>query len=128
MGKWSIYDYEHPQRGNLMAGWSARLQKKEKAKLDMKVDALAMHGLGLIPGMLAPTGTSSIFKLRVAGKVALRPMLCEGPSDQETFTFLLGAIEVQWEYDPPNAPQTAAEYRNDLIANPSRRCLHERTH
>ena len=124
---WAIYDYVHPADGNLMRHWSAKLQKKEKVKLDFKIDALEQHGTELIPGMVAPTGVPSIFKLKVQGQVKLRPMLCAGPGDSASFTFLIGAKEIQFEYDPAGAPDTAAIYRNDLISNPRRREPHERT-
>jgi len=123
---WTIYDYVHPTHGNLMRPWCDRLQAKEKAKLDFKVDALEKHGTDLIPGMVAPTGTPAIFKLKVQGVVKLRPMLCEGPRDKVSFTFLIGAKEVQWQYEPADAPAVAADYRRDLIANPQRREAHER--
>jgi hypothetical protein len=127
LAKSSIYDYVHPINGNLMRVWSIGLQKKEKAKLNSKIDALAMHGADLIPGILAPTGVPAIFKLKVQGQVKLRPMVCEGPGSAESaFTFLLGAKEISWEYDPPNAPDLAAEIRNDLLAHPNRRTEHER--
>ena len=127
MAKNSIYDYVHPLDGNLMRAWSMGLQKKEKAKLNSKIDALAMHGADLIPGILAPTGIPAVFKLKVHGQVQLRPMVCEGPGRGEAaFTFLLGAIEISWEYDPADAPAMAAVIRNDLLAHPDRRTEHER--
>jgi hypothetical protein len=127
MAKWTIYDYKDERDGNLMCSWSKRLQKKERAKLNNRIDALAMHGTDLIPGIVAPTGTASIFKLKVHGKVQLRPMLCEGPGKGEPeFTFLLGAKEIQFTYDPPGAPETAAELRENLVKNPKLRCEHER--
>jgi hypothetical protein len=127
MPKSSIYDYIHPREGNLMKKWSTGLQKKERAKLNSKIDALSIHGADLIPGILSPTGVASIFKLKVQGQVKLRPMICEGPGKGEAaFTFLLGAKEISWKYDPPDAPNTAEELRNDLIAHPNRRIEHER--
>jgi hypothetical protein len=127
VGKSSIYDYVHPAQGNLMKKWSVGLQKKERARLNSKIDALAMHGADLIPGIIAPTGTPNIFKLKAQGQVKLRPMVCEGPGRGEAvFTFLLGAKEISWEYDPVNAPSLAAEIRNDLLAHPDRRVEHER--
>ncbi len=125
MPPWLIYDYVHPTHGNLMRAWRSGLQKKERAKLDNRIDALELHGTELIPGIVAPTGEASILKLKVQGQVKLRPMLCEGPgAGERAFTFLLGAKEIAWEYVPAGAPQTAAEYRKDLIHNPIRRTLH----
>lgn len=126
MAKYAIYDYVDPVEGNLVKTWSIGLQKKERAKLNAKIDALAMHGPELIPGLLSPTGIPSIFKLKVKGQVQLRPMVCEGPGRELAFTLLLGAKEISSEYEPANAPGKAAEIRNDLLAHPERRVEHER--
>lgn len=109
-----------------MKAWSTGLQKKERAKLNAKIDALAMHGPDLIPGLLSPTGVPNIFKLKVKGQVQLRPMVCEGPGLESAFTLLLGAKEVSSEYEPANAPEKAAEIRNDLLTHLERRVEHER--
>jgi hypothetical protein len=127
MSKWTIFDYVDPAEGNLFREWSARLQKKELAKLNQRLDSLAIHGPGLIPGILSPTGMPSIFKLKIHGKVQLRPMLCEGPGrDEESFTLLLGAKEVSDDYDPIGAPLIASRLRECLIKDMRRRVFHER--
>lgn len=110
-----------------MRSWTVGLQKKELAKLNQKIDSLAMHGIDLIPGVVSPTGIAAIFKLKVQGPVKLRPILCEGPGRSDlAFTFLLGAKEVSWGYVPPKAPEIGAELRKDLINYPARRRFHER--
>ena len=83
MPKWTIFDYVDPVDGNLIRAWTVRLQKKERAKLNQRLDSLAVHGAGMIPGIISPTGIPSIFKLKIRGKVQLRPMLCEGPGRGE---------------------------------------------
>lgn len=110
-----------------MKAWSMGLQKKERAKLNAKIDALEMYGTDLIPGILSPTGVASIFKLKAQGQVKLRPMVCEGPGMGESaFTFLIGAKEISWKYDPPQAHKIASGVRDELIAHPDRRTPHER--
>lgn len=127
MAKWTIFDYVDPVDGNLFRAWSARLQKKERAKLNVRLDSLAMHGPDLIPGILSPTGLPSIFKLKIHGKVQLRPLLCEGPGrGEEAFTLLLGAFEVSDDYVPIGAPLIASRMRESLINDMRRRVLHER--
>jgi hypothetical protein len=126
MSKYTIYDYVHPVEGNLVKTWSTGLQKKERAKLNAKLDALELHGPELIPGLLAPTGTPNILKLKVKGQVQLRPMLCEGPGQESSYTLLMGAKEIAFEYEPVNAPERAADIRSDLLAHPERRVKHER--
>lgn len=125
MSKWKVYDYVHPGYGNIFRNWATRLSKKEKAKLNQRIDSLEMYGTGLIPGLVSPTGVASIFKMKLRGQVQLRPMLCEGPG-ADCFTFLMGAFEIQDDYEPAGAPETAATYRKDLFANPTRRMKHER--
>jgi hypothetical protein len=124
--KYSIYDYVHPVEGNIIKTWSSGLQKKERAKLNQRLDSLALHGPELIPGLLSPTGVPKIFKLKIRGKVQLRPMICEGPGSESEFTLLLGAKEISSKYVPDGAPEKAAEYRADLITHPERRVKHER--
>jgi hypothetical protein len=127
MAKWTIFDYIDPVDGNLFKEWSVRLQKKERAKLNQRLDSLAMHGSGLIPGILSPSGIPSIFKLKIHGKVQLRPMLCEGPGrGEEAFTLLLGAFEVSDDYVPMGAPLLASRMREALIKDMRRRVPHER--
>jgi len=127
MAKWTIFDYVDPVEGNLIRAWSARLQKKELAKLNHRLDSLAMHGPELIPGILSPTGTASILKLKIHGKVQLRPLLCEGPGrDEEAFTLLLGAFEVSDDYVPMGAPLFASRMRESLVKDMRRRVPHER--
>src|SRR5947208_6912927 len=104
MSEWIIYDYLHPKYGDVFQAWCDGLQKKERVKLDNKLDVLALHGKDLIPGIVAPTGVPSILKIKVQGQVKLRPILCEGPGEG-CFTFLLGAVEIQWAYDPADAPK-----------------------
>jgi hypothetical protein len=127
MTKWTIYDYVDPVDGNLIRAWSSQLQKKERAKLNQRLDSLAMHGPELIPGILSPTGIASILKLKIHGQVQLRPLLCEGPGrGEEAFTLLLGAFEVSDDYVPMGAPLIASRAREGLIKDMRRRVLHER--
>ena len=127
MRKWSIYDYIDPVDGNLFKVWCARLQKKERAKLNNRLDALSIHGPELIPGILSPTGIPSIFKLKIRGQVQLRPLLCEGPGrGEEAFTLLLGATEVSDDYVPMGAPLIASRLRENLVKDMRRRGIHER--
>lgn len=126
MAKWKIYDYVDPDKGNLIRSWALGLQKKERAKLNVRLDALAFHGDELIPGILSPTGVRSIFKLKIHGQVQLRPMLCVGPGDELAFTLLLGAFEISDDYEPRDAPLIAARLREALVKDLNRRRIHER--
>jgi hypothetical protein len=70
----------------------------------------------------------SIYKLKVKGNVQLRPLLCKGPiNNDEEFTLLIGAKEVQGELQPDGVEYKAIERREGVIADPeNRRCDHER--
>ena len=127
MAMWTLFDYVDPEDGNLIKQWSAQLQKKERAKLNNRLDALTIHGPHLIPGILSPTGLPSIFKLKIHGQVQLRPLLCEGPGrGEEAFTLLLGAFEVSDDYVPMGAPLIASRMREFLVKDMRRRVVHER--
>jgi hypothetical protein len=68
---------------------------------------------------------SHIYKLKVRGEKALRPLLCKGPLDMDgEFTFLLGAIEVNSQLDED--AEDAEARRSIVIADPSRRILNGR--
>lgn len=109
-----------------MVVWGRSLEKGERARLNSKVKLLERAG-DLVPRMLFGTHKRHIKKLKVKGKVQLRPMLCLGPAvvDGE-LTFLQGAIEKDGEFIPPDAEERADKNRVDLLASPGRRCKHER--
>lgn len=114
---------------NVIKEWTEGLQKKDRARLNSKLDMLEKHGTDLSHTLLSDTGQPDIKKLRITGKrfLTLRPMLCQGPiSRKEEFTLLLGAIEKDRKTIPANAAAKAAAYRKQLINNPSQRCPHER--
>jgi hypothetical protein len=121
---WALYDYVDAQGRNDFEAWSANLQKPELAKLNRKLKALEDNGPDLLPQMLAGPlkGYAHIYKLKINGRVALRPLLCKGPIDNEReFTLLKGAFEVGNRWEPPNAPSEAVNRRGYVIADPSNR-------
>jgi hypothetical protein len=88
---------------------------------------LALKGHALFPQVLTDTPTPGIQKLRVKGKVQLRPMLCKGPVDKEKeYTLLIGATERDSKFVPDKADQIANQRKQIIIENHNRRCLHER--
>jgi hypothetical protein len=132
--EWKLYDYVGDSGDNEIASWSKSLQKIEKAKLNAKLDMLRRVGMALHGSILAgplPNEQGSaepIYKLKIHGKVQLRPMLCRGPIDTDCeFTLLLGATEVGDKLDPPNAVSVAAQRRERILRDNNRRCPHERT-
>lgn len=124
---WILYDYVGPRGDNDFKLWSWRLQKADLARLNRKLKMLEDNGADLPTGLLAGPikGHAHIYKLRINGRVALRPLLCKGPIDNDTeFTLLMGAFEKDRKWVPPNAPRTAEDRRNEVISNANRRCPH----
>lgn len=121
-----VYDIVMHDGANPFMEWARRRQKPERAKLDQKLDMLEMYGADLSVGLLSDTSHPHIKKIRINGRVALRPLLCRGPTDmQGEFTLLVGCVERDRKL-PPNAIQTAVERRQQLIDGQLGRIKHER--
>lgn len=122
---WEIYDYVNSKEQNEIASWTKELQKERRVRLKQKIDMLRRVGLDLPSDVLADIG-KHIYKLKVHGNPQLRPLLCRGIVNNDTeFTFLIGAKEIQRDYEPKNAVDTARERHAELLKNPKRRCRHE---
>ena len=122
-----LYDYIDHDGNNDIKTWTLALQKVERAKLNAKLDMLEKLGSDLFPHVLTDTPTLGIHKLRVKGKVQLRPMLCKGPINNDSeFTLLIGAAERDSRLVPIKADEKANERKAMIIENPKRRCTHER--
>jgi hypothetical protein len=91
----TLFDYTSENGKNDIKEWTGGLQKAERAKLNAKLDMLALKGHELFPQVLTDTPTPGIQKLRVKGKVQLRPMLCKGPVDKEKeYTLLISRCSI----------------------------------
>lgn len=123
-----LFDYYALSGENEFKAWTQGLQKPQRAKLNAKLDMLKNNGDALFPLLLTGTDTPGILKLRVKGKVQLRPMLCKGPVDiNGEYTLLLGAIEVGGKLIPDKADELANGFKATVIASPAtRRKNHER--
>ena len=121
-----LYDYVDGRGINVIADWTRGLQKPQRASLNVKLDLLASQGRDLPPKLLSDTPSPHIKKIRINGSVALRPMLCKGPiNNDDEFTLLVGAIEKDRKFVPPNALPTAIARRTEVSIDPTRRCQHE---
>jgi hypothetical protein len=128
MAEFALYDYVDGTGRNSFKEWTKTLQKDELAKLNQKLDMLRREP-ELPPQLLAgPLEGKPIYKLRINGRVALRPMLCKGPINNDSeFTLLMGATEKDRVLNPVDAVDQAANRRAEVIANPGRRRIpHER--
>jgi len=125
--KYALFDYVTNKGINDFKIWTEKLQKIQRAKLNIRLDMLENKGFDLFPQILTGTDTAGIQKLRVPGKVQLRPMVCKGPINIENeFTLLIGAIEKQDKLQPKKADQIADKRRKDVITDEKRRTKHER--
>jgi hypothetical protein len=119
-----LWDFFRPPDRNEIAEWGSkvRLSARERGQLNQKLDMLqrlgfdTAHGLDFLAGPLKQE--RHIYKLVVHAGRMLRPMLCLGPFDNRgEMTLLCGAIEKDWELDPPDAP-ARAEAKRQLLIDP----------
>ena len=126
---WNVYEFLVRPKVGVIELWlkQARIQKRAKALLNQKLDLLEQMGPDLPPDLLAGPIEGHIYKLRIrAQRVQLRPLLCRGPlHNNDEFTLLYGATERDNELVPTNVVQRAEENRQDILAEPQRRRLHE---
>jgi hypothetical protein len=125
-----LWDFLSTRDENVILRWvkDDRLTVRDRAKLNQKLDRLSQmpFELAIQTKLLAGPIYKNIYKLIVHGDVMLRPMLCRGPFDiDKEYTLLLGAVETGGQL-PEGSKQKAADNRESLIADRSRRCPHVR--
>ncbi len=109
--------------------WREGLAPVQQAQLDNKIELLRREP-SLLDGMIhGPIkGYKHLYKLKIGGKVRLRPLLCRGPVDADNeLTLLAGATERDGKLDPPGAPATAEGNRVTLSADHRRRKEYDAT-
>lgn len=124
-----LYDYVAQNGRNPISDWSRQLTKPDRARLDLKLNALSQMDYNLAIGTKLLQGPiyKHIYKLKIHGSVMLRPLLCRGPIDNvKEYTLLAGATEVNFKLVPKDSPKVATDHRTEIVANPSRRCAHVR--
>lgn len=122
-----LYDYINPRGINIIRSWAMSFEKRERGRLDAKIDLLERVGDNLPPKLLHRIPRHRhIMHLVVKGGVTLCPLLCLGPINmQGEFTFLFGTTEQNGKLVQRDAPERAEQNRQDLISNPKSRCKHE---
>jgi hypothetical protein len=126
-----LYEWIDASGDGVVSGW--KLQQRQATKLDSKLVVLRAAevdssgkvrlGASLIggPGI---DGYSSIYKLKIHGNVALRPMACLGPLNVNLeWTILARAIEKDGVLNPADAAATAERRRQEIMRNPKSRRL-----
>ena len=119
-----LYDYVNARRANEIQLWIDKLQVVERAKLNERLDKLIHLGDDLYPQILCGTTVPGIQKLRVHGKVQLRPMLCKGPIlINREYTLLAGAKEVGSKLLPKGVELDAKSRKEEVMRDhENRRC------
>lgn len=128
-----LFEWIDRRRLGVLTRWRAGLQPAQRAQLDQKTLLLEQTEPENLPGLWAGPITDRgvkcprIYKLRIGGKVRLRPLLCRGPlaRDRAALTFLAGAQERGGRFRPEGAPRRAIERRTGLISGRDRRRRYE---
>jgi hypothetical protein len=123
----ALYDFLTHDGHNPFKEWTRGLESQELAKLNQKLDMLELYGSDLPPRLFSDTDYPHIKKLRINGRIALRPLLCRGPLNmQAEFTLLLGCRERDGRLVPENGLEIAEQCRSAILTDGSRRTIHER--
>jgi len=113
-----------------MTSWVKTKKGREHSwHLDHALDRLEQAAAASLPGFFVGPLASyrHIYKLRLGGRVRLRPLLCREPIEPEReLTFLIPAFERNWKLDPPDAPAKAERRRQEILFDGSRRRRYER--
>lgn len=122
----TLHDYVNSKGINEIKKWIGKLQSKERAKLDERLDKLRSEGPNLYPQILCGTTVAGIQKIRVHGKVQLRPMVCQGPINHAAeYTLLSGAKEVGFTLIPKGVEELAHVRKLEIVQDHNnRRCPH----
>jgi hypothetical protein len=126
--KWRLFDFVDTRGRSIVKEWAKNQDDAMKARVNQRLDILERHGPSFGAGILAGTRHKHIDKLKVYGKgVTWRIMICKGPiSNEFEFTILYIAQEKDRKLIPKDADKRADQNRTEIIANPERRCEHER--
>jgi hypothetical protein len=123
--RWQLYCFLSERGSNLIADWlhDEKISAKQRGDFQAKIDLFERGGPDLITGFITePPIAPDIYKMKVKGRVQLRPMACRGPIDpSREYTILLGWIERDREKVPLEIKRKASENRQIVIGDPKRR-------
>lgn len=124
MNEYWIYEWVDGRGRGVISDW--KLDPTVRSRLDQKIDAMRMSGMDLLGSSGAPPFGRGLYKLRVRGKNALRPVFCKGPIQRDSeFTFLVAADEKDGKLHPPKKhAQRIARNRLESIERDHHRRQH----
>ncbi len=118
-----LYEYVDRRGKGAISDWS--LQPSEQALLDLHMRQLKrVTDPNHLPGLFfgARKRAPHIIKIKIGGKIRLRPMVCRGPMDSNReVTILFPAVERNGKLVPLDAPEIAERRRQEILADPRRR-------
>lgn len=123
---WKFFEWVDRRGQGAFSAWRLSLPRRERATLDEKMRAIQQFGIEVccLKGPLR--GHRHLYKIRVQGPRALRPLLCRGPLEpDEEFTLLAPMVEVGDVDTPAGAKNEADRRREEIIHDPSRRMRYE---
>lgn len=126
-----VYEWVDHRGNGVVTDWS--LQQQQRAKLDQKLHLLVgaevnptTRQADLPPQLLVGPnfhGEPFVYKMKVHGNVQLRPMLCLGPLDEDSWTILCAATERDRRLLPLDAAKIAEARRQTILSDATRRRL-----
>jgi hypothetical protein len=132
MSLWTFLDYLGASGENMIVAWlqeihSAKTRTKVSARMDAKIEHVSVLEQRDWPRYLFTelAGFPGILEMRFTyNNVQYRPLGFFGP-DRYEFTFLIGAIEKNSRFIPPNAPDTALARKDIVESDKGRTSEHE---
>lgn len=127
--KAKVWHYVSEKGVDVIAEWASDVPKRQKIKLQQKIDALIKDGSELSPLLLSDSKQPGIKKIKVQGNPKLRPLLCKIPTAEgelEEWILLVGAYEINWELVPADAYIDAAIRKKEVLDGNARKTKHKR--
>lgn len=127
MSVWIFRDYVNRRGDNEIHAWLHRLPLKVRARINTRIDYLAgvryfdPRDVKLLHGEC-----EGLLELRIEyGNVEYRPIGCFGPT-RGIITLLLGAVERNDRFDPPDACVVAKRRKADVESDMEQySCVHD---
>lgn len=125
--KAKVWHYVNDKGVDVIREWASDVPKRQRVKLQQKIDALIKDGSELSPQLLSDSKQPGIKKIKVQGNPKLRPLLCKVPTEEgeiEEWVLLVGAYEVNWDLVPEDAYIDAAIRKKEVLDGIARKTIH----